>query len=222
MCVCVCVCVSIGLAEHTDRGLARVGLTNQDRTKQTYKGRKAYSVCVCVCVSSCMSLRCRSVIAIMYYRPNVTTRARSLLSTDTFPPSAHTNPLYKESILSPEPDLNDLLTITQTFSTLSGLANSKLSASSDKDEDAQTRQKLNLGDFIANMVLLPAGMAKLQVRAGVHACCCGSMSVGRFVSLFGCLACLQCLCLACLCLRLGGCGCFVLIRCMLCAGCMNL
>ncbi len=31
----MCVCVSIGLTEHTDRGLARVGLTN---------------VCVCVCV----------------------------------------------------------------------------------------------------------------------------------------------------------------------------
>ncbi len=35
VCECVCVCVSIGLTEHTDRGLARVGLTN---------------VCVCVCV----------------------------------------------------------------------------------------------------------------------------------------------------------------------------
>ncbi len=38
-CVCVCVCVSIGLTEHTDRGLARVGLTNQ------------VCMCVCVCVS---------------------------------------------------------------------------------------------------------------------------------------------------------------------------
>ncbi len=45
------VCVSIGLTEHTDRGHARVGLTNQDRTKQAYIGRKAYKrVCVCVCV----------------------------------------------------------------------------------------------------------------------------------------------------------------------------
>ncbi len=42
--LCVCMCVSIGLTEHTDRGLARVGLTNQDRTKQTYIG-----MCVCVC-----------------------------------------------------------------------------------------------------------------------------------------------------------------------------
>ncbi len=41
----VCVCVSIGLTEHTDRGLARVGLTNQDRTKQA-------CMCVCVCVHS--------------------------------------------------------------------------------------------------------------------------------------------------------------------------
>ncbi len=53
LCVCVrlCVgpCVSIGLTEQTDRGLARVGLTNQIRTKQVYIGRKAY-VCVCVCV----------------------------------------------------------------------------------------------------------------------------------------------------------------------------
>ncbi len=47
--VCVCVCVSIGLTEHTDRGLARPGLTNQDRTKQAYIG----SVCVCVCVPAC-------------------------------------------------------------------------------------------------------------------------------------------------------------------------
>ncbi len=30
------VCVSIGLTEHTDRGLARVGLTNQGRAKQEY------------------------------------------------------------------------------------------------------------------------------------------------------------------------------------------
>ncbi len=43
----MCVCVPIGLTEHTDRGLARVGLTNQDRTKQGYRGR---CVCVCVCV----------------------------------------------------------------------------------------------------------------------------------------------------------------------------
>ncbi len=47
------VCVSIGLTEHTGRGLARVGLTNQDKTKQAYIGRKAYSVCVCVCVRGC-------------------------------------------------------------------------------------------------------------------------------------------------------------------------
>ncbi len=54
--------VSIGLTEHTDRGLARVGLTNQDRTKQEYIGRKAYRqagprhavVCVCVCVRVCV------------------------------------------------------------------------------------------------------------------------------------------------------------------------
>ncbi len=56
--VCVCVCVSIGLTEHTDRGLARVGLTNQDRTKQAYRGRKALrqagSMCVCVCVCVCV------------------------------------------------------------------------------------------------------------------------------------------------------------------------
>ncbi len=49
-------CVSIGLTEHTDRGLARVGLTNQDRTKQAYRGRKAYP-CVCVCVC-CVVLCC--------------------------------------------------------------------------------------------------------------------------------------------------------------------
>ncbi len=40
--VCVCVCVCIGLTEQTDRGLAPVGLTNQIRTKQVYRGRKAY------------------------------------------------------------------------------------------------------------------------------------------------------------------------------------
>ncbi len=47
VCVCVCVymCVSIGLTEHTDKRLARVGLTTQDG------GRKAGShVCVCMCV----------------------------------------------------------------------------------------------------------------------------------------------------------------------------
>ncbi len=68
VCVCVCVCVSIiGLTEHTDRGRARVGLTNQDRAKQAYIGRQTYRqagpistdiqrqspVCVRVCVSVC-------------------------------------------------------------------------------------------------------------------------------------------------------------------------
>ncbi len=50
MCVCVCVCVSIDLTEHT-QGRTRVGLTNQIRTKQAYRGRKAVCVCVCVCHS---------------------------------------------------------------------------------------------------------------------------------------------------------------------------
>ncbi len=58
----MCVCVSVGFTEHTDRGLARVGLKNQDRTKQEDRGRKAYrqantirqSVCVCACVCVCV------------------------------------------------------------------------------------------------------------------------------------------------------------------------
>ncbi len=73
MCVylCMCVCVLISLTEHTDRGLARIGLTNQDMTKQAYRGRKAYTqagptcvcncVCVCVCACVCVSLACRAL-----------------------------------------------------------------------------------------------------------------------------------------------------------------
>ncbi len=34
--------LSIGLTEQTDRGQARVGVTNQDRAKQGYRGTKAY------------------------------------------------------------------------------------------------------------------------------------------------------------------------------------
>ncbi len=45
-------CVSIGLPKHTDRGLARVGLTNQDMTKQM-----CVCVCVCLCVSSAVRTR---------------------------------------------------------------------------------------------------------------------------------------------------------------------
>ncbi len=50
--VCVHVCMLIGLTEHTDRGLARVGLTSQDRAKQEDRG--CVCVCVCVCVSMCV------------------------------------------------------------------------------------------------------------------------------------------------------------------------
>lgn len=34
----------------TDRGLTRIGLTDQDRTKWEYRGRKAYRLCLCVCM----------------------------------------------------------------------------------------------------------------------------------------------------------------------------
>ncbi len=63
-CVCVCVCVCRGLTEHTDRGLARVGLTNQGKTKQV-RARVCVCVCVCVCalphrvhVSACVGTPC--------------------------------------------------------------------------------------------------------------------------------------------------------------------
>ncbi len=58
----VCVCVSIGLTDHTDRGLARFGLTNVRTGQGRERGRLAGKimqashrqagsrVCVCVCV----------------------------------------------------------------------------------------------------------------------------------------------------------------------------
>ncbi len=50
VCIWLCVCVSIGLTEHTDRGLARVGLTNV-----------CVCVCMCVCVSCVTGWRCSAV-----------------------------------------------------------------------------------------------------------------------------------------------------------------
>ncbi len=75
LCVCVrvrvCVCVSIGLTEHTDRGLARVGLTNPMRTKQ------AYSVCVCVYPTRPIDETCSCMVCKRYprsYIHNVVTK----------------------------------------------------------------------------------------------------------------------------------------------------
>ncbi len=53
--VSVCMCVSIGLTEHTDRGLARVGLTNT-----------LASVCVCLCV--CVYARMRVCASLFFPR----------------------------------------------------------------------------------------------------------------------------------------------------------
>ncbi len=76
LCVCVCarVCVSIGSTEHTDRGLARVGLTKQIRTKKC--------VCVCVCV-------CADMGACVHVCP-LTLAKRPVLHCSTHHLTAHT------------------------------------------------------------------------------------------------------------------------------------
>ncbi len=54
--------ISIGFTEHTDRGLARVDIKSQDRTRQGYTGRVRQTVgmwgCVCVCVQGGKALYC--------------------------------------------------------------------------------------------------------------------------------------------------------------------